>query len=1691
MGWSMRRAVVGLVGVAVLIALAFLINDTARGQRKKDPPAGGPVPADKGGPPGTQPGVNDLADKGRITLPTDPKKKRLLEAVRDYIKSEDWETVAKEVQDILDLPSDVFVQMPVKQPDGKEVDALVGIRVAANRMLAGLPKGQPGVGLEVYKLKHGQTAKTLLAQAIADGDRQKFADVAQRFLWTDAGGEAAERLATILLDRGDFMAAAQAFDRLIQRDGIEKLEPLTLYKAAIAFNRGNSKEDRENKDKVWKQLQAKAPDGLTIGGQTVALDDAQKYLDRIHAGVNISLKDWSMVGGNASRSGQGVGDRAFMHSRWYYPLFSVDKGQVWKWIIGEDDSAVHHLERKGDAVIPAFAPVTATVTTADGKEKTLIVYRDYEGVSAIQLKTGKREWTSRSHWSMEGMLKDGGQKGSTLSTWVQQFRGNKPSILLENSTVGTMSSDGGRVYLIDDLQLPPFFYHQPNNPWGGVPQPNIGVNQAVKDGVESNKLQAISISSGKLFWELGGPRHSDNDGFGLKHDFLDSHFLGAPLCLGGKLYFLNEKKEEIRLVCLDAGKLPKDPQAKDIDEAIAWVQPLGTAKEKLLADYGRRINATHIAYGEGTLVCPTNAGVILGVDLLTHSLLWAHTYADAPAPPTHPDPYGGGFRGRPVPIQPQPGNAPLSTDWKAAPPIIADGKVVFTAPDGPELRCLNLRNGAQIWGLKRSDGDVYLGGVYAGRVIIVGKKDVRALSLDDARELWRVPTGMPSGRGVASGNVYYVPLREATFSDKEKGPGIFAIDVERGKVVAQTRSKLNRENVLEVPGNLTFFDGEVISQSATEVVAYPQLKVKLDEMNARLEKNKKDPEGLYSRGELRLDQGERVGAVEDLRAALANGPDATLKTKAEAKLFDAMTELLKDDFGSGEKYLEEYAKLCVVSGAGDEAAKETQRRKANYLCLVAQGREGQGKLEAALNAYLDFGKLPTAQDELLSVVTEPAVKARPDVWARGRIKAMLERSTPEQRKPLEDVIARKWTEVKSSGDIEELRHFVSMFGDSAAIGKEGQLYLAERLMERPGTADMVDAEMQFMKLANDDDEAFVARALDGLARLCTRKGRLGDAYHYYHALMTRFPDKEVRDGKTGTQLLEGLATDKRFLQFMDDPGDAVSWNRFKGEMERDKNFSAQSQHLLYSFEPINEPLPALRQMRVAMNPGTNHFKVVDRRDGKELVSVQVSENFNSFMYPNMNMVPNPGMPVFPGGNMNNQMQPNRFGYHSVGHLVVANVGQFLVAVDAVTHRKLWDKNLLGDKGPSGGLHYHAESETLDTMFADGTLMTVAQGGPVAAGYVTLLTRDGLAALDPLTGKPLWVRNDVSAHARLFGDDRHIYLVELNNAGAPTATRAFRAQDGSAVPVPDFAALYQKKERITGREMLVADNQSTGLSLRLYDVLTGKDLWSQKFPSGSTVLHSEAPDLAGVLSPDGRATVVSLSRRKVVNSLILTGEHMKNLKQAHLLADAQHYYIATTVTDPANPNNEGWENIQSNTGLRDISVNGFITAFHRSSGKFHWANEVAHQKLVLEQYREMPILLFTARYQPGVNVAGWVRQPNQVFGDVYIEAYDKRTGKLFYKMPTKGPEPSMGQNYPLVYAINHDAGAGKVEMIANNYKLTISPDGDPTTAKADGVKGQSPRPGTPGGGAQQGGSSAPGTPDLPRVVPAEKVKIIKD
>ena len=229
---------------------------------------------------------------------------------------------------------------------------------------------------------------------------------------------------------------------------------------------------------------------------------------------------------------------------------------------------------------------------------------------------------------------------------------------------------------------------------------------------------------------------------------------------------------------------------------------------------------------------------------------------------------------------------------------------------------------------------------------------------------------MPSGRGVASDNVYYLPLKEAVFSDKEKGPGIFAIDIERGKIVAQTRSKKDPQTgSVEVPGNLTFFDGVVISQSATEVVGLPaaQGQARTDERAAGQERQA-TRRACSSAANCGWTRASCVGAVEDLHAALKNNPPiepAGRGRRQAVRRHDRAVAARLQQRREVPRRVQEALPGDAARPEDAEEAKETQRRKANFLCLVAKGREEQGKLDEALAGYLEFGSLPTAQDELL------------------------------------------------------------------------------------------------------------------------------------------------------------------------------------------------------------------------------------------------------------------------------------------------------------------------------------------------------------------------------------------------------------------------------------------------------------------------------------------------------------------------------------------------------------------------------------------------------------------------------------------------------------------------------------------------------------------------------------------------------
>lgn len=1593
-----------ILTMVVFLPLCFGQNEgvLVKPGLKVAPPVGGPA-AGKGSGPYLDPEFSDS-----FSLFKDDKYRRRIEAVVDYINEENWVVACDNLQNLVELKEDVFVPLIRKGPGDKQTKVWVAVKSEADRLIATLPPK----GKDHYQLTFGPPAAKMLKDARAENDIEMLRQVMNRYIHTEAGVEATNLLGSYYLDRGIYITASRCYEQLLNREAINKLTPSTLLKAAYAFHMA---ENRTFEDRVWKELNTRGA-SVTLGGERRNVSDLQDHIAGLNRGMERSQTDWPLFGGNPSHTARGEGDNPFLEAQWREKLGDATSTEEWIKKITE------YTYNKHSPLLPVNFPITVTITK-DGKRIPLVVYRSHGGLVAVNVKTGKLAWKAHSEWSMDSMFKNTSSEGkaNAINTWANHYFMVKPKMVFDNSTIGSLSTDGNLVFAVEDLAVPPPQTQVGNPNFNPGIQPANTYSPRVNGAIQHNQLVAYNLSSGKLIWHLGS--HDEK----IQGEFSDTYFLGPPMPIDGKLYALADRQQELHLITLNpaSGKLLSS-------------QTLGNTKDRLTQAVTRRIQAAHLAFGEGMLVCPTNAGALLGVNLLTNRLVWAYPYREGKSNTTaaadelknQPINNIGRFRGGRV-IQPgMPGMimgpngqwvpAFANLNWQVTAPIIQDNKVVFTAPDATAVHCINLNEGSSIWTHNRGEDDLFLAGVFNGKVIIVGKRNIRALSLSKGEQLWNLEVGMPSGQGVASDNIYYLPLQEGLSGSRE--PEVCAIDMEKGMVLGHSKSRKK-----EIPGNLLFFEGVVLSQTLADLTAYPQLKVKLAQIDDLISKNPEDPLGLTERGELRLDKGDRPGAIADLLKALKNKPTDQVAAKAREKLYDALTEHLQHNFNDAEKYLADYEPLCHVQPAPNAteaekstAAKESRRRRVNFLSLVAKGKESQHKLVEAFDKYVEFAEL-APRDELISVIDEPSVHAAADVWSQGRIRAMAEAATPEERKPLEDRVMTRWSQVNANNNIEEMKKFVSAFGSVFKVGKEARLKLAERMMEEADPAAILEAERNLNLLRGRNEEPEIAaRALECLARLNVRNGLLKDAAYYYRLLRAEYPRVVVADGKTGSQIFDEQAADKRILPFLDTPADRMG---LAGKPVRVKGLRDNFPYQIptYRLGQMGEPLPYFQENQLSFRHQPQGLRVVDSGTGEEKWSINLTQTqFANLIYGN--------------GAANSP----RYSYLNLGHLVVIPLGQMLVGIDPINRKVLWEKNL---NPVQGGQNQQPPQLQVDPR--DGAVLLIYPGpdpwvqrlgsaGPLEANVICVQSRDALMGIDPVNGRILWTRSDVSSNNQIFGDDQTLYVVEMNNENHASSTRALRIYDGVTIKNPDFAPLFEKRVGLYGRNLLVADSDATGSkTLRIHDVATDKDLWKNTFPPNSIELKSELPYLGGMIEPDGKVKVVNLKTGKEVLNGRVDPKHLSGAVSVSLLADSQDYYIA--INGPPNQQIQQFGGVQSillaGTGIRSVNVNGVFYCFKGDSGKVRWWHNVPNQTVVLEEFRDLPFVLFTAQYQELVGGRSFVQTSE-------VKAIDKNSGKLIYA--TTGNEIPNRMNFHSFYV---DRVRGVVDLIGFQMKVSFNFSGE--------------------------------------------------
>jgi hypothetical protein len=306
-------------------------------------------------------------------------------------------------------------------------------------------------------------------------------------------------------------------------------------------------------------------------------------------------------------------------------------------------------------------------------------------------------------------------------------------------------------------------------------------------------------------------------------------------------------------------------------------------------------------------------------------------------------------------------------------------------------------------------------------------------------------------------------------------------------------------------------------------------------------------------------------------------------------------------------------------------------------------------------------------------------------------------------------------------------------------------------------------------------------------------------------------------------------------------------------------------------------------------------------------------------------------------------------------------------------------------------------------------------------------------------------------------------------------------------------VYQRRLRTIGRHILVSENDPRGgqVTVRLYDVQTGKDTWKQAFKAGAIVLHSEEADLIGAFEPanNGKVTIFNLHTREKVLEAQLEPKELEKVHEIHLLVDNDFIYLASNRNPEQQVNpwggGGGGPFPTVTNGIRCLTVNGMIYAFHRDpkrrtvKGALAWKAESPNLMLVVDQFKDLPILILTAWNQE-MNMQGRGMTQNSK-----TRIIEKRTGKLIYE-----PTAVVVRN-PGFHTLKANVRAGTIELIGNQTKVVSFVETDATAGGPPGPKETAPKQGAPGTGAPPGiglpgvapgaappGVGAPGVPPPP-------------
>jgi len=1073
-------------------------------------------------------------EKAEKRQPADPRipsireHEMVLENARTRIEMGQWPEAIQIYQNLLDAPVDSVML----GEDGR----YRSLRWDVQERIGSLPPG----AREMYERTYGGLARKMLDDGFDASDMAAIRDVAERYFHTKAGQAAANRIASVHVDRGEFAIAAQWYRRLLASGSELAKDPVWRFKAAAVFERGGLESPETEQLDVMPDSDVKVLE-RRLPGNSIA--EVRKAWQSLRGYFNPPLEDWLHPGGAKNRSGQASGGHPLLISSWQQP--TTEHSDVREQVRQLQDD----LEVSRTPAIPAMQPISVG---------SLVVFRTFDGLSVVDSETGEVRWESRETVPPSRLLTPGSKKsvhqqefvirGNVVSPYQGTQTENHPlaNFLFRNGVHGTITSDGSDVFVIEQSavlsNLIGTSYYTNNS---------LEDNDPYRRDWGSNRLTSYDLAAGQQKWSVGGERLSDR----LDSELAGTFFLGPPLADGGELFVMGEQDNALRLYCLASAS-----------GEVKWSCLLAYTDLPINQDAMRRWWPAQVALSDGVLVCPTSVGLLVGVDRAAAEVVWISSYKDSETNENKRQFRGGGY----APVSP----GSLNDRWFPTPPQVVGQTIVMAPAESRMLAGFRLGDGEELWRIHDVEGGLYVAGSYDGAMLLVGRREITAVEAATGNRLWsrdygdfdavaRNESWQPSGRAIMLEDQLLLPMA---------GKEIWYFDLKTNEFSG--RAAIEEEGLRL--GNLIMSRGRLISASASEVAMFePKADVEAD-VKQRLAANPADFRALTRQAQIQLLEKRFEDALSSLRkidvSALSDQEEATYRRQMRQTLF----QVVEARETPSDAELEEL-KQYVFS-------RDDRER---YLRIRARAASIAKRYTEALETYGELSRL--GGRELVPDTTQPVLEVREDVWLSARLRELWEQSTGEVSSRITAAVMEAGQRAIASGEIEAMRNVIAIYGFHPAL-EELYLELADRAAEEK---DYALAEYALDSLAARQDPSVRASALTAKISLLESFGLNEDASYLAQQLSEFDGELVLLDGSTIGEWL------KRFDQRLEPASiPASAWGDYEYEVSHFGTSQWTQQAGSVNLEQSEQPY--FRQHRFVYDQRRSRLDIL-RNDTDELV----------------------------------------------------------------------------------------------------------------------------------------------------------------------------------------------------------------------------------------------------------------------------------------------------------------------------------------------------------------------------------------------------------------------------------------------------------------------------------------------------------